>query len=656
MTGMRRKETRGITFGKRRPGAGNCLPWLWQIGIIGGVILLGMLIGKIPYALFSMEQFFPLSGGLLTAGGVCAALAVFTWDVLVITGLWDCLLALERREVLRIVAFVLLTNLFLVLFVCSENYIRFWDQSAYWKRTINFMNALYADPLDAVHWTWYTVNHADYNLLISLFLSFPMKLTGISFLSFILWVWNLFSVPSILVLELILKKIRPGYFLGCLEVVLTPMFLIIIVEGFGDSLALLFSVLAIALMADGKYYEEFDAGLCFFVFAAVMGAMVSRRYFGPFGVGYVAAVLLSYFGAREREPVEFFKNLACTGLFTAAGMLLCHGFVEMSLLIDHSLQYSAYRTGGVAENFVMAMESFGGVVLVLAALGLWQLLSKPALKRFGLFLTVQIVVTSVAVFYILDLYIQQYYVIIPAVTMLALTGFQYLAERRSRPGVIVAAALLAFQFLNCFLDFRLPAPVSYLCSSQIRKPQVRHDLEQIRQMTADLNGLLGNEEGQVSWSQSTSGNGKTVYCIASSDTLNFEVLRHCELPEKLESVPGLLGTYDVDLRDGFPQSFLSADYLIVTDPSQYHLLKDGQRTVVMLNEEILYGGPLAEHFRQIGSYALDNGVTAYLYERITAFEEEDIIYIRQMFDQYYGDFPEIFHDRIVMPESSLEEN
>ncbi len=647
---MRRMRMKRIRPGKRRPGAGRYSPWLRQIGIIGGVILMGMVIGKIPYPLFSIETFFPLLGGLVTSGGVCAALAVFTWDVLLITGLWDCLLALDRREVIRIIVFVLLTNLFLTVFVCSENYIRFWDQSAYWKRTIHFMNALYADPLDAIHWTWYTINHADYNLLISLFLSFPMKLTGISFLSFILWVWNLFSVPSILIMELILKKIHPGYFLGCLEAALTPMLLMIIVEGFGDSLALLFSVLAIALMADGKYYEEFDAGLCFFVFATVMGAMVSRRYFGPFAVGYVAAVLISYFGAREKEPTEFFKNLTCTGLFTAVGMLLCHGYVEMSLFIDHSLQYTAYRTGGVAENFVMAMQSFGGVVLVLAAFGLWQLLSKPALRRYGLFLTVQIVVTSVAVFYILDLYIQQYYVIIPAVTMLALIGFQYLLERRNWLGMIVAAALLAFQFVNCFLDFGLPAPASYLCSSQIRKPQVRHDLDQIGQLVADLNKLLGNEEGETGWSQSISGNGKTVYCIASSDTLNFEVLRHYDLPEKLESVPGLLGTYDVDLRDGFPQSFLSADYLIVTDPSQYHLLKDGQRTVVLLNEEMLNAGPLSEHFRQIKSYQLDNGVTAYLYERTAPYEEEDILYVREMFDRYYGDFPEIFHDRIVMPE------
>lgn len=650
MTGMERMGTKRIRPGKRRTGAKQYTLWLKQIGILGGVILAGMLIGKIPYALFSIEGFFPLLGGLLTAGGVCAALAVFTWDVLRLTGLWDCLLESDRREVLRMLGFVLLTNLFLVVFVCSENYIRFWDQSAYWKRTIYFMNALYADPLDAIHWTWYTINHADYNLLISLFLSFPMKLTGISFLSFILWVWNLFSVPSVLIMELILKKLHPGYFMGCLEVVLTPMLLMIIVEGFGDSLALLFSVLAIALLADGKYYEEFDVSLCFFVFATVMGAMVSRRYFGPFAVGYVAAVLISYFGAREREPVEFLKNLICTGLFTAVGMLLCHGFVEMSLFIDHSLQYTAYRTGGVAENFVMAMQSFGGAVLVLAVLGLWQLLLKPELRRYGLFLTVQIVVTSVAVFYILDLYIQQYYVIIPAVTMLALLGFQYLLERRKRLGVMVAAALLLFQFLNCFLDFQLPAPVSYLCSSQIRKPQVRHDLDQIGQIVADLNGLLGNEDGQVSWSQSTSGNGKTVYCIASSDTLNFEVLRHYDLPEKLESIPGLLGTYDVDLRDGFPQSFLNADYLVVTDPSQYHLLKDGQRTVVLLNEEILNGGPLAEHFRQIKSYELDHGVMAYLYERIAPYEEEDILYIREMFDRYYADFPEIFHDRIVMPE------
>ena len=91
---MRMKRIRP---GKRRPGAGRYSPWLRQIGIIGGVILMGMVIGKIPYPLFSIETFFPLLGGLVTSGGVCAALAVFTWDVLLITGLWDCLLSSHPR-------------------------------------------------------------------------------------------------------------------------------------------------------------------------------------------------------------------------------------------------------------------------------------------------------------------------------------------------------------------------------------------------------------------------------------------------------------------------------------------------------------------------------------------------------------------------------
>ncbi len=634
MAWMKRRQRRGET---KQP------PYGLQILIIGGLTLLGMLVGKLPWG------FFPLLGGLMTGAGVLAALVAFTWDVLRLTGLTDCLKSLSRGEIARIVAFILLTNLFLVIFITSENYIKFWDQSAYWKRTINFMETLYSDPLEAIHWTWYTINHAEYNLLISLFLAFPMKLTGVSFLSFVLWVWNLFSMPAVVIMELMLKKLRSGYRIGCLEVLMVPMLLVIIVEGFGDSLGMLFAVLAMALLLNGKYYEEFDVRYCFFVFATVMGSMLARRYFGPFAVGYVAGVLVSYLGEKEREPAEFIKNLACTGLFTAVGMLICHGFVAMSLFTDYSLQYTAYRTAGMGENFILAMESFGAVVLVLAVLGLWQLLRDEGTRRFGLFLTVQIVVTSAAVFYILDLYIHQYYVVIPGMLLLSMTGLQYLMERRNRIGFSIAGVLLIFNFANSFLDFQLPAPVSYLCSSQIRTPQVRHDLDQIGQIVADLNGLLENDDS-VDWSEPVSGNGKSVYCIASSDTLNYEVIRHYNLPEKLESVPGLLGTYDVDLRDGFPQSFLTADYLLVTDPVQYHLLPEGQRTVILLDEEFLNGGQLSEHFRQIKSYQLDNDVTVYLLERTSPYDEEDIQYLQEMFDQYYSDFPEIFHDRIVMPE------
>lgn len=619
------------------------VPYGYQIGITGGMLAAGLLLGLLPAA------WLRVMGGMLVSAGACAALAVFVWDVCCLTGLRDGLRGLKRRELVHMLCFVVLTNLFLFLFVHAERYVRFWDQAAYWKRTIQFMETLFANPPEALRWTWYTINHAEYNMLIPLFLAAPMKLTGISFFSFVFWVWNLFSVPAVLLMELLLKKICAGYRIGCLAPLAAPMLLMIVVMGFGDAPGFLFVLLAIALLADGVYYERFCVAHCFCVFASVMGAMLSRRYFALFGVGYVAGVLVSYAAAGRRDGKVFLKNLLCTGLFAALGFLACHGFVRMSLFSDYGQQYAAYRTGGPVENFVRALWSFGAVAVLLALYGLWHMIRNKTGRHMGLLLAVQAVITSLAVFSIQDLYIQHYYLLIPAVLIPELYGLHVLAGRRNRLGVCVAGVLLLLNFSNSFLDFSLPAPVSWLCSSQIRTPQVRHDMNQLGLLAEDLNHLLGNDAGNTDWSASQSRNGKTVYCTASSDILNSEVLRHLKLPQKLESVPGLLPTYDVDLRDGFPAAFLTADYLVVTDPSQYHLSREGQRVVVLLNEAVS-DGPLSGHYRQLNNtYTLDGGVTVRLYERISPYEEEDIQYLRRMFGEYYEDFPELFEERIVLP-------
>ena len=84
---------------------------------------------------------------------------------------------------------------------------------------------------------------------------------------------------------------------------------------------------------------------------------------------------------------------------------------------------------------------------------------------------------------------------------------------------------------------------------------VRHDIEDLKKFLNELNEL-------------TTRTNKRVYFLASSGEYNSAVLNGIYLPEKHNALQNLIGTRDIDLRDGFPIDFFDADYVVVTDPIQ----------------------------------------------------------------------------------------
>jgi hypothetical protein len=70
----------------------------------------------------------------------------------------------------------------------------------------------------------------------------------------------------------------------------------------------------------------------------------------------------------------------------------------------------------------------------------------------------------------------------------------------------------------------------------------------------------------------------------------------------------------VDKRDGFPDTFYTADIVIVADPVQYHLDPAEQQIVGILAESIL-AGKAGDSLKEVAAFALDGGVTAHVYAK-----------------------------------------
>ena len=145
-------------------------------------------------------------------------------------------------------------------------------------------------------------------------------------------------------------------------------------------------------------------------------------------------------------------------------------------------------------------------------------------------------------------------------------------------------------------------------------PLVRNDLDVLEHLLDRLDELELDQRGDI-------------YVLASSDILNSSILEFtCHFgPRRRFFCDHILGTNDVDKRDGFPRQFLHALYLVVASPTQYHLRAEDQRVIGVLAREVIEGHGIGASFQRLpGEFKLDNGVNVWVFKKIRPLEKTDL--------------------------------
>jgi len=167
-------------------------------------------------------------------------------------------------------------------------------------------------------------------------------------------------------------------------------------------------------------------------------------------------------------------------------------------------------------------------------------------------------------------------------------------------------------------------------------PPIRNDVEELRNFIGEVNKFTAGE--------------KNVYLLAGSELYNYSSFKQVGMPDVLDAMPDLMGTADIDLRDGFPINFFDADFVINAEPVQIHLREQDQSVVAKLSE-LVTSTPLDRHFKLINETSLYPAegigyhVTLKVYEKISPFDKSDIDFVENVFTQLYPDSPTLFKDR-----------
>lgn len=531
---------------------------------------------------------------------------------------------------------LLLPGIILLLLLKNERFIYYWDYAGYWFKSIDFTKLYFENPFAAMKQIYSSINHDEYNTLPNLLLTPANKILGLSFGSYVFSIYLIYCLPFALLLSSLIIKLYPDtnqklkLLLPYIIIFFTPC-LIPMRYGFVDVAGLVFIALVLSIFVSTNYFRNLNIKQAVITGILMLLLIFTRRWYAFWFVAfYCTAFLINFIYSIRAKSFITIKN-TCINLFiagiipTVIMLVLFFPFFKMSVLKDYSDIYSAYRQASLLHQLNVSNLFFGSLILIISGLGLIKGIIEKRTLFYFLFISTSIIV--VLFIRVNDFGgLQHYYLLVPLIIVGFIKGTMFLYKHNKVIGLACFAMLLVNNYF--VFGYNTPEKKVPLFSSIEGQPIYRSDYYEIDRMANVVNEL--HEKG------------KGVYCLASNDVLNNDILKNIKLPDINNSIFKLLPTEHVDKRDRFPNALFLADYVIVTDPVALHLGEDNQQVISYFNNQIL-NGFLKDHYTTIEKFPLKNSTTAILLRKDKAVSNEEVEIMRNHFKNLYPDYPNMYN-------------
>lgn len=535
---------------------------------------------------------------------------------------------------------------FVMSFISREKYIYFWDYYHYWAKYQDLGGLLVRSPLKALSDIVQTIRNDDYNLLPVFFLMPFRVLFGEDRLGYILGIATVYFFPAAVVAAMLVEKSAPrqsGRSLVAWGIALTTFLLfpqnwIPVLFGFPD-VAGVAVIGAILLLVGRKPFEEQGFRSLLLLSALLAFMIMLRRWYAYWVVSFFFALsaerivtLFPRHRFRFREYLPVLKHVIATGILsTGIFFIAASPIAKRMVSTDYAEMYSAYKTTAAIIPFVRDvcghLGLFASLLFVVALVVNTMQSRTQALSLFLLFHVIGVVFFFSRV---QNFSPQHYYLIIPSM-ILAISVFMVTmagALRTSAAKAVFFALYLAVLAAQFWIVFGKPAYIDGMAqwvSADRHPPLQRHDLNEMHRLLDALKERVRVGED-------------IVYVVASSVIINDDILRNACRSFGYErnfcgSIPG---ASHIDKRDGFPQSFLYARWVVVANPVQYHLSSEGQRIVGVLTDEMTHPRSIGLSYeKEPGDFLLDNNVRVSVYKKVKSPDPSAVQDIQQRFLSYY---------------------
>ena len=504
-------------------------------------------------------------------------------------------------------------------YIDQEQYYYFWDYSRYSQQISGLISKLQTSPLDGIFSV--LLSFFDDYTQLPLLLMLPVRaLAGDSRVGFIFSVVLVYGISFSLVMGTVAASLvhshRPFAFWSTAFVaLLVPSTWVPMLRGFPDLGGSTLLMLAMLI-----YWQDFSlARRSQRRWTAVLLALavLFRRYF-VYGVRtfLLTAILASAAYLIRRSPLLSWMQSAKVALLRVgriiACFLLCTFVVFLkALLINYRALYASYEASTLA-NVEYYMQSFGGLLLGLSALGFGvaslSLKIDQSRLRFlgfwGLLCCLQWVLFAkqVSVQYTANFVP----FIVCGLGLLVWVGSQYRRPLFLAALLALLAALLgnmAFSLSRGLPKLRL-AGGSLTLFSKREAPLYRADYTKVADLVNEL--------------RRRSHSDLPIYVASSSYTLNSSVLEVAEQQIGLKKTLPLIRPSNIDSRDFYPlNGLMKAHFVVVAAPVQYHVEPQEQKLVSSVVTAFQEHQVIGKDFRPLPMrFELEKGVSVSIYERI----------------------------------------
>lgn len=528
-------------------------------------------------------------------------------------------------------ALVLAVNMFVVAYVSSEQYVYYWDWSLYWIGFTQLGEMFRHNAAQAMVFVSRSVRTDDYNLLPVLPLV-PFELVGgASRLSYILAIANVAVIPCAALIAFLPERMAAHRsqvrFLLSTAVVLTlPPLWEPALRGLPDVLGVAI-LCAILLTYFRRPIDQQGPADSIRLGILLCLLVLTRRWYMFWAVTFFPAAIAAHLSAdlpgriRSEGLQSLAKFLALAGLvFLMLLLAFAAPFVMRIVTSDYRGAFLAYRSDLSLVGQVIA--HFGLALLAVATAGLGWLVAKPSTRGLAILLIIQcaaslLLFTQVQPF----LGVQHFYLLIPAVGIGVVAAIHAATDARLplllRAGGTTAIAGIALLTSFSVLSAKPLGPGPVLPSATY-PPLVRTDMEEVERMVDRLVQLKPRQ----------------VYVVASSDVLNWSIVRMACVKRHSGACASIAVTHDIDSRDGFPDQLTDTDCVVLATPTQYHVQPGDQRVIGLVARDIRAQRGIGRSFAPLpDEYHLEHGVLAQIYWRTTPVAPADLKALRHEFSR-----------------------
>jgi hypothetical protein len=565
----------------------------------------------------------------------------------------------NKKQIIYFLFICLLVNLFIVFFISKERYIYYWDFNAYWFWWQQLSDLFKSNPIIAVITLIHSIRYDEYNLLPLFFLVPFNFLFGNGRLAYILSIANIFAIPSIFVISILIERISQsqkknfGFFISTLTIALFPQFWIPILYGEVGVIGILIIGL-IMLNYIKKPIEAQNFSDLILIGILLTFLILLRRWYAYWVVSFFIALiiertvfLLPKYRFKIKNYMPAVKNIFIIGaVFLISFLVIALPIAKKMFFTDYSDIYSAYRSDNSLIHFIINFYSyFGFLFILLFILGFFKSILNKKRRNLAMFLMIQFIIVFLFFSKTQDFAPKHYYLLIPTMVVLSTTFiidiFCFSSTKKITKQIFLSIfiLILIINFSIVFIpevsnkiENNFNIKIDYIFPDRWY-PLVRNDI-------SEINNLVNVFEKDL-WKSKDD----YVYILASSNIFNDDILRNACLSKRNTILCGnFMATNHVDKRDGFPTQFFMAKYVVITNPIQYHLRQEDQRVISIIVENILNkNSNISVHYKKLDYiFILDNNIEVFIYEKIESFNKSDLDELSQMFINYYPDKKSIF--------------